>query len=527
MNIFRIVTTCIAAIAAQVLMHQVAFGQDDTAVKAPSSSYGVWEAVEGSEPRENLQVMRLKIHPQAAPVPALKYRLIPDPAERTDGNAAPAYLKAMGFVEQTNARIALSKLQRKWLDEANDGQHAEFGAPPDGWREMSPDRLPLDEVKAYLHLISFQEQLLFDAARRKNYSQDRAMEREPNPIGYLLPEVQQMRELTRQQIVRMRYAIAQNRIDDAVEILGQMLAMANHIGQDEFLVSTLVGVAIEGMATSEGLALSQQAATPNLYWAIAACPQPMIDISNAIETERILLERQFPILNEVDETVRSKEFWADFVARMLPQWNEFASQVNSWNQSNRLPDNLDAFQFATIVAAQYEPARRFLNEACGMSKEQLDKYPATQITFLAVVKYHAISMDEATTLFYQPYSDLQKLPRSSVRERWRADLGWIAKAFDTLMLTAGNQVYKAIAREKQRLALWQTVEALRMTAAANSGQAPTSLDEFVVPLPLDPVTNKPFEYSVKGQAVTITGGRINGRRYQLAIEVTKPNKEKN
>ena len=135
-------------------------------------------------------------------------------------------------------------------------------------------------------------------------------------------------------------------------------------------------------------------------------------------------------------------------------------------------------------------------------------------------------MDEATILFYLPYSGQQKWPRSPARKRWRAELGWIAKALETVTLS-GEQLYEALTREKQRLALWQTVEALRMTASANSGQAPTSLDEFVVPVPMDPATDKPFEYTVNGQTVTITGARIDGTRYQLIVEIAKPNKEKN
>ena len=534
MNNFRIFITSVFAVAAMLLAPQIAIGQvvglagsnDKTTVKVPPA-YGVWTTVEGDKPEERIEVMRLKVYPQAAPVPALRYRLVPDPAERTEGNAAPAYLKAMGFVEQTNARIALSKQQRKWYDEATTEQQADGDYPPENWRQMSPDKLPLKEVESYLQLIRFQEPMLYDAARRKNYSQDRAMEREPNPVGYLLPEVQQMRELARHQILRLRYAIAQNRIDDAVEIVGQMLAMANHIGQDEFMVSTLVGVAIQGMATTEGLALSQQSTAPNLYWAIAACPKPLIDVSNSLETERQFSVRQFPLLKEVDETVRSKEYWADFARRFVPLWNEYASTMNDWNQGESLPSNVDSFQLASKIAAQYEPARRFLSEACGISNVQLDAYPATQIVFLAMVKYHAIVMDEATISFYLPFSTQQKFPKLPVRKKWNSELGWMATSLEMVTLVASEQIVNAIARMKQWMALWKTVEALRMTAFANGGQPPTSLDDFIVPVPLDPITDKPFEYSIEGQTVTITGALIDRARYRLRIEIATQNKETN
>ena len=524
MNCSQIVSTTFL-VAVMILAQEPAFcqsakqSQNVAPEKATPTKYGVWERVEADRQGARLSVLRLKVYPKAAPLPALKHRLVPAPAERTNGNAAPAYLKAMGFVEQNNARMELTKLEREWYEKATPEQQSNVDYPPYNWSKIPPSQLPLEQVERYLHLISFQEPMLYDAARRKNYSQYRAMERESNPIGYLLPEVQQMRDLARKQIVRCRFAIAQNRTDDAVEIIGQMMAMANHVGQDEFIVSCLVGVAIQGLATTEGLNLSQQESTPNLYWAIAACPQPIIDVSNAIKTERSLLKRQFPSLNEVDETVRPKEYWSDFVKRILPKWNEFAEELNTWNQTANLPSDLDSFQFATRIAARYEPARRFLNEVCGMSNEQLDAYPTTQVAFLAMLKYHAIANDKATTLFYLPFSYKRKLPDSDLK-RWQAELGWISKAVDSFMLPS-SQIYEAITRENQRTALWQTVEALRMTASHNNGKAPATIDEFVVPAPLDPVCNKPFEYAVNENVVTLRGAVVGGARFQLIIEIAK------
>jgi hypothetical protein len=510
---------------AQVVALGSANSRDEAEVTDPLP-YGVWTSVDSDDRKKRKDVMRLKVYPQAAPVPALSYRLVPDPADRTSGNSAPLYMKAMGFMEQTNARLALVEMQRKWREAAADDEQSGADYPPDTWRETPPEDLPLDEVKKYLNLLSFQEAFLFDAARRKNYSQERAMELEDNPIGYLLPEVQQMRELARQQSVRLRFAIAENRIDDAVEIVGQVLAMANHISQDDFMVSGLVGVAIEGIATSQGLALSQHPDTPNLYWAIAACPKPMIDLSAAIEFERKLLTRQFPSLLEVDETVKSKEYWADFTASLVPKWKEFAKTMNQWNQRSPLPDNLDQFQMAMKIASQYDSARRFLTEVAGMESDQLDKYPSAQIVFLALKKYHAIATDEETLRFHIPFSSQSKFKQPSIRKQWRDELGWIAEVSESLLF-AGEQIHAAATREKQRLALWQTVEAIRMTAAANEGRAPASLTDLVVPAPLDPVTDEPFEYSANDQTITVTGARVGGQHFRLIVELANIEKEQN
>ena len=490
-----------------------------------ASDYGEWKTEkDADDPDRNIEVMRLKVSPKAAAFPALRHRLIPDPADRTDGNSAPFYLKAMGFVEQRNALIKLHEMYKQWRDEATKEQRGNGDYPPNNWQSMSPQSLPIDEVKEYLKLIHFQEEFLYDAARRTNYSQERAMERESNPIGYLLPEVQQMRELARQQIVRFRFAIAENRIEDAVEIVGQMLAMANHVGSDEFLVSCLVGVSVEMIAVDEGLMLSQQPDTPNLYWALAACPSPLVDMSSAVKMEREFLYRQFPFLAEVDTDVHPQGYWKHFVDQNLKQWNDFVALYNSWGNS-KLPRNLDPMQLAGIIATHHDSARRFLIESGSLSAAAVEELPNTQVFFLAVVRFYDIALDEATIRFSIPYASQKQLKESPDVARWREELGTVADIAEQVLF-AGEQISGAAARGQQRLALWQTVEALRMTAA-NEGELPKTLDELVVPAPLDPGTNRPFEYSVDGLTATITVSRNAGTRYRLIVEMQRSEQKEN
>ena len=122
--------------------------------------------------------MRLRVYPQAAPVPAFKHRLVPDPEDRVDGNSALFYLKAMGFFEQTLAREQLTKLERKWREQATEEDRDSVNYPPHSWSDADPSSLPMDQVREYLHLLSFQPEFLYDAARRTRFEHDRAIERE-------------------------------------------------------------------------------------------------------------------------------------------------------------------------------------------------------------------------------------------------------------------------------------------------------------------------------------------------------------
>ena len=527
----RMIAVYLAALAIILSSQDIAIGQvvglqpsskaDETTTD--EIKYGVWVKADDPDSDKSMQVMRLKVHPQAAPLPALKHRLIPDPDDRTDGNSALFYLKAMGFLEQSNAFKQLREMEQKWAQQARDSGDVTADYPPYSWRDLPPSELPLDQVEDYLILIDFQKSLLYDAARRKNYSQDRAMERESNPIAYLLPEVQNMRQLARQQTVRLRYAVAQNRIDDAVEILSQIMTMANHIGRDEFLVSCLVGVAIEGIAIKQGLMLSQQADAPNLYWAIAACPDPMIDLSNAIGTERKFLLRQLPALAKVDETIRSDGYWEAFVDEVLPQWNRLAKQMNTWG-GRPVASNVGKFQLAAYIASQYEGARKFLSEVSIISDKQLDKFSTTQTVFLAMKRHHAIVVDEATVGFYLPPWSPERPQAEADQKRWRKELGWIADTSENFV-PATKQISAALTRSEQHLSLWQTVEAIRMTASQSGGTLPASLDELIVQAPLDPVSGRPFTYNADGQTATITGQRVSGSRWRLVVEMMKPKTE--
>src|SRR5262245_33496938 len=72
----------------------------------------------------------LTVSPQAAPVPALRYRLLPLSSELKEGNAVPIYLRLDHA--QTDAA-------RKYLTEA-----------PTAWNQMPVDQVPLDEARKFL-----------------------------------------------------------------------------------------------------------------------------------------------------------------------------------------------------------------------------------------------------------------------------------------------------------------------------------------------------------------------------------------
>ena len=72
-----------------------------------------------------------------------------------------------------------------------------------------------------------------------------------------------------------------------------------------------------------------------------------------------------------------------------------------------------------------------------------------------------------------------------------------------LLLPAVQQAMAAEIRLQSNLAAIQTIEALRMHAAAHEGQLPRTLEETIVPVPLNPATDKPFPYELNDGVATL------------------------
>ncbi len=81
-----------------------------------------------------------------------------------------------------------------------------------------------------------------------------------------------------------------------------------------------------------------------------------------------------------------------------------------------------------------------------------------------------------------------------------------------LSISAGRE-----AGLEQQIALLRHVEALRLFAAEHDGKLPATLSDISVPLPLDPVTGKPFVYTVTGATAHLRGGRTSRREERIGM----------
>ncbi len=482
-----------------------------------------WTVHRDEQTHTTIMTREMTLYPQAEPRPALKYRMIPDDFDMIDGNAAIYYLKALGFLEQTPAREWLTQFHKEARKRAEKEGKAYSDVPPAIWLSTPPSQLPLEEVKAYLQATSFQPQFIREAAQRNRFDLDRNFREVDDPIAYLLPDIQSMRQLARSQSLRCRVAIAEGRIEDAIAIIGQQFAMARHLGQDEFLVSNLVGIAIVRIAWNDALYLVEQPGAPNLYWAVATIPRPLANIRYAMSIERQLLYQQLKVLREVDEKPRPVGYWQNFVDRFL-------SQVGYLSNELKLPSakehpTLARAAMVGFIAEAYPGAKEYLIKECNLPVKQVNAYPTAQVVFLAIVRFHDRWNDEFFKWTHLPFWQVRtKASQNREYDRLSAASDKYGKCSlpTTILLPAAMVVSEAKASCEQTTALLQTVEAIRMYGATHDGTLPPSLEDLPVPAPIEPFTGKPIDYQLQGDHAVLNGHRRAGQQqYRLVLRFAK------
>jgi hypothetical protein len=392
-----------------------------------------------------LRVVEVKLAPAALVQPALKYQLLPDVLDQTPGNAVPLYLKAMARPSVNQAALdAFNKEQQAWL----------AGAPAQLPREKVRAALaPFDNV---LHQVSM-------AARRTVCQWDPPVREERNPFEILLPELQEFRTFGRLLAVRIHLAIAEQKHDTALRDLQTGYAMARQVAQMPFLVSALVGAAIAGQMNQELEALVQAPGAPNLYWAIATLPQPIVDFRPGYDLERAAVQLLMPQPSAVG------------LAELL-------KAVGS--------DPLKLLQYAltpALVAETFAGYAEFRDD---------------------LFKWLALPYAEARVGIEQAEARLQA---AAAAKSPRALLA-------SLLLPAVGKTKFIEARTARQLAALRTIEALRAQLAITGKLPATLADVTALPIPTNPVTGKPFGYrQEKGTAILSADGPEQ-TDYQLQVK---------
>jgi hypothetical protein len=460
---------------------------------------------------ESPTIARLTVTPAAAPVPALRYRLVARDLDLAPGNAAPYYYRAMLGTPRTTEQLT-----------------KEFGETWYEWFRTGPGatqiaNLPLDRLRKAVELS---RDPLDNHVARAVTLQDcdwQLGEKSlagPEVIAFHLPEMYESRTLGRLLTLRTRLAIAEGRVDDALASLRMTYRLSIDTARPPMLVCGLVGMGNAGVANGAVVELIATPNSPNLYWALTELPQPFIDLRNAARFEASFAPRMFPLIRDAETAQRSPE-----------EWNRLYQQVvrdlpSIGGAREKTPKHELGAALLALVAYPHAKARLIEQ---GVDRDKVDQMAVGQVIAVYTQRITQRLIDDFEKLWYVPYWEM-RARSGEIEERLR-DM----RAFEggpdrevipmmTILLPGVQAARENQVRLDREFAALRVIEALRMYAANHNGQLPERLNAInEVPIPLNPATGQPFAYRRDGDKGILElpiadGLKGPNRRYEITIK---------
>jgi hypothetical protein len=443
---------------------------------------------------EGPRQIRLASQSTAKQVGAFRYRLLPDPRDRTPGNAAPLWLLASDAFHDSKQKMT----NREW-----------------DWARKTPlNKLPLQEVHDFLKPYSASLRLARQAASREHCDWELPPITFQSIQVYLpLRHIQSCRELANLLSIQFRLQLAEGRFDDAAETLQTGFVLTSHLCEGDRFIDTLVGIAIDTIMFSHVEEWIQTPGSPNLYWALTALTPLRRNLPRVIEREMNSLYRSFPKMRRIQRETLTAGKTDSLVNEM------FDCLGKALDQSPKATEAIKKMAAAIREGTKYSQARKHLLDL-GRSAKEIDAMPKAQVVLLWYVEQYDGAWEKALDALTVPTWHAQPLMESVFQEFRSTD-----NIFLSLLLPSLEKTWTANLRFERQLAGLRGAEVLRLYAAKHEGKPPAKWSDITaVPLPIDPDTGKGLDdfYQVTdGRGVLeISPPRFNiaslGRRYELA-----------
>ncbi len=243
---------CLAAVADEKPTPKVPIGKDTTYVTGPLDKNGFidYEAAlserlgKGVKPETNANVLLWKAlgpRPEGGngmPPDYFKHLGIAEPPEKGD------YLINLGAYR---SRVKL--VQEEWEDLIE--QQSRAGARP--WKAVD-----MPHITAWLALNEKPLAVVVEACKRPHYFNPLVSRKSDKELGgiitALLPNVQKCRELASALTARAMQRLGEGKVEEAWQDLLTCHRLARHVGNGATLIESLVGIAIDAIASNADLA---------------------------------------------------------------------------------------------------------------------------------------------------------------------------------------------------------------------------------------------------------------------------------
>ncbi len=448
-------------------------------------------------------VVKVVVSASAIGKPALKWMLLPQPAEMQEGNAAVQY--GMAITEYLwSQQLGPHSVEQ---DEAID-------------KLLAAPLAELD-VAAAKQIAESRGQMLRelrDGARRQSCSWELNIRQEG--VYTLLPYLSPMRGMCRLLTLAIRVDIKNHDWEGAQDKLQTGYAVAQQMAHGQTIIETLVGAAIAGQMNNCVKDWIGEAGSPNLFWGIAEMPSPITPLGPGITWERSFIYFDLPEWTQMMKGEGTPELFAGMVGHFMRIADGAFGTNPAGAEGQRGVFENPVLAATGLAVIEYPQAKKFLIER-GAKPEEVEKRGVASVVGEFITRGYAETADELFKWVLLP-SD-QAVAGMGEANKMLAELpsnsapNMLARWF---LPALGRAVLNATKPDRQ-LRVMRIVEGVRDYAAVHHG-LPGSVEEMGLPVAVDPVTGKPFGFERSGEMVVITGeaagaGGAEGVRWEISV----------
>ena len=320
-------------------------------------------------PPEKTEEIDLHVQAAALVTPSLKYRLYPDFFVQVSGDAGPIYREAF-------AKLEMSEEERNALaDIAN--------APFDKFSLDDADKILTDRRDALA---------LIDKAGLNDHCDWGVDLRDwlKQPMTFL----NGARRATQLVSLKARTQMRRGQIADAIKTLKSGFALTHHLS-GRASIQGLVATGLNKLLLLQVVQLEQLPDAPNLYWALADIPRPLVNLRTMIDVDAALL-RMVPVCDGRDpRTIPSEEY---------RKWLDGIAVNNATDAKEVFTKRLD---YAVEMGKIWPIARAYL-ESHGYSREAVNDMPMERAVGIFFVEDAQSISDDARSLCRFEYWDMPR-----------------------------------------------------------------------------------------------------------------------
>jgi len=273
----------------------------------------------------------------------------------------------------------------------------------------------------------------------------------------------------------------------------------------------------------------------NLYWALSTLPSPLVDMQKAIELESYGLELSYPELgNYLGDGLRlfgsdeqtHPELWKIPPSRRSPvEWKQLYHAIvvdvlKLVANDDFNPEEISEEAYKKNCQRMFPVVKKYFRDR-GMAANQIESMSVHQAALLYMLHSFHDQVDDMAKYYGLPYPQAI-VGLDAVTKHYQEATKNIPREFnlgDHLLVSAIRAVKMSETRLDRKIAVLRIFEALRIYGASHAGKLPEHLSDITeVPIPLDPVTGKPFDYRLNEGIASLQGPKL--REQMLHYEIT-------